>query len=210
MIWFTSDQHYFHRNVIKYCNRPFYAGLWDKLRHKATGNVSDKAVAVMNEELIGRHNVLVKPGDTVYHLGDFSLWKHGPREILHRLNGVHHLIAGNHDWCHPTTGKKNLLHYLEAYKAAGFESIKLEDIISIGGHRVTLSHMPFKTDYGDQRYPDWRPKDEGQILLHGHVHQHWKTRGRMINVGVDVWSYAPVSYDEILFEIALMKTQRVY
>ena len=89
MIFFTSDQHFDHLNVIKYCDRPF------------------RDISHMNEELIRLHNETVAPEDIVYHLGDFSLNKRAPEQVLYRLNGEHHLAAaGNHDWCHPVQAKK--------------------------------------------------------------------------------------------------------
>lgn len=80
-VFFTSDQHFDHGNIIKYCNRPF------------------KTIRDMNEALITNHNAIVKPNDIVYHLGDFAFRNH--REFLRRLNGNHFLIKGNHegkDW----------------------------------------------------------------------------------------------------------------
>lgn len=77
MIWLTSDTHYGHSNIIKYCNRPF------------------KHVDEMDEELIYRHNKLVARDDIVYHLGDFSFGNY--EKYLRRLNGRIHLILGNHD-----------------------------------------------------------------------------------------------------------------
>ncbi len=53
---FTADTHFFHKNIIKYCNRPF------------------NTVEDMNEELIKRWNETVAPDDLVYHLGDFGLY----------------------------------------------------------------------------------------------------------------------------------------
>jgi calcineurin-like phosphoesterase family protein len=66
------------------------------------------------------------------------------------------------------------------------------------GFRVLISHFPFPyADDGDDRgHNDLRPVDDGSTwLLHGHVHNRWKVRReeRMINVGVDVWDYAPVA-----------------
>jgi len=57
MYFFTADEHYYHKNIIKYCNRPF-------------ANVEN-----MNRALIGRHNEVVSNTDTVVHAGDFTLAK---------------------------------------------------------------------------------------------------------------------------------------
>jgi calcineurin-like phosphoesterase family protein len=79
MIFFTSDSHFGHANIIKFCKRPY------------------KWVDEMNEDLIERHNRVVTDSDIVYYLGDFS-FKSDPSEYLCRLNGrEHHLIIGNHD-----------------------------------------------------------------------------------------------------------------
>lgn len=79
-IWFSSDLHFGHANIIKYCNRPF------------------NSANEMDEELITRHNSRVQPDDTIFYLGDLffhnesrALW------ILDRLNGKKTLIYGNHD-----------------------------------------------------------------------------------------------------------------
>jgi calcineurin-like phosphoesterase family protein len=80
MIYFTSDTHFGHHNIIKYCDRPF------------------EDVDHMNEELVKRWNAVVSPDDEVYHLGDFCMGKKSrPKMWLPRLNGTIHLIRGNHD-----------------------------------------------------------------------------------------------------------------
>ena len=79
-IWVTSDLHFGHKNIIKYCDRPY----------KDTNH--------MNEALINNYNSLVAPDDEVYNLGDVCM---GPIENIDkyvpRLNGNVHLIVGNHD-----------------------------------------------------------------------------------------------------------------
>lgn len=80
-IWFTSDTHFGHANIIKYCNRPF-------------SNVDE-----MNEALIANWNDNIKPTDSVYHLGDFS-FEQKPQNTARRLNGNKHLVRGNHDKDH--------------------------------------------------------------------------------------------------------------
>ena len=79
--WFTSDVHFFfHKNIIKYANRPF------------------EDVKSMNEAIIRNWNNVVKNGDNIYSLGDFAFGKIGyVKDILSRLNGNIHLINGNHD-----------------------------------------------------------------------------------------------------------------
>ena len=79
-VFVTSDTHFNHTNIIRFCNRPF------------------KNVAHMNETIISNWNRVVGPEDTVFHLGDFCLG--GSAEwinVLNRLNGKKYLISGNHD-----------------------------------------------------------------------------------------------------------------
>ena len=80
-IYFTSDTHFDHSNIIKYCSRPF------------------KDVNHMNQLLITRWNETVPENGHVYHLGDFAF--HNSVEQLEalrsRLNGKITLILGNHD-----------------------------------------------------------------------------------------------------------------
>ncbi len=86
MLYFTADQHYYHKNIIKYCNRPF------------------KDAREMNEELIRLHNEVVQSEDTVIIVGDFGLASREKLEkIVHRLNGTKHLVLGNHDTYRPHT-----------------------------------------------------------------------------------------------------------
>ena len=67
--------------------------------------------------------------------------------------------------------------------------------------QINLSHFPYKGHEIDDRFLEGQLEDDGNFLLHGHVHSEWKTRNKMINVGVDQWNYAPVSYPELLKEI---------
>ncbi len=168
-MWFTSDQHYGHRNIIDYSSRPF------------------ADVEEMTRELVARHNAAVGVHDTVWHLGDFSLDERLVPKVLPLLNGRHRLVSGNHDRCHPCHKKHQSA--VRKYLHFGFETVSTE--VHMGPW--LLCHLPYVGDSANEpRYPEWRPKDEGKWLLHGHVHELWKTRDRMINVGVDQWGYAPV------------------
>lgn len=87
-VFVTSDLHLGHRNIIKYCARPFPA--WETTE--------------MDEALIANWNRTVRPGDRVFFLGDLTR-NMAPAEnqaYLRRLNGVIGCIRGNHD-----TGLKN-------------------------------------------------------------------------------------------------------
>lgn len=114
-VFFTSDTHFNHTNIIKFCNRPF------------------KDVSHMNETIISNWNRMVGPEDIVFHLGDFCLG--GSAEwinILNRLNGKIYLISGNHDI-------KNLRQNYTKY----FEQIAMQMYIEVDKQKIYLNHCPF-------------------------------------------------------------------
>jgi calcineurin-like phosphoesterase family protein len=78
-IWFTSDWHFGHTNIINFSNRPF-----TDTHH-------------MNCILCDNHNKVVKPNDIVYHLGDIAMNPVQGAKNFNRLNGKFYLIRGNHD-----------------------------------------------------------------------------------------------------------------
>ena len=78
-----------------------------------------------------------------------------------------------------------------------------------GGIEVRLCHFPYEGDSGERdRYVEERPVDDGRWLLHGHVHETWRQRGRMINVGVDAWAGRPVSEQRLVELIQSGATDR--
>jgi calcineurin-like phosphoesterase family protein len=80
-IWYTSDHHFGHHNIIKYCNRYKWV----------------QTVEEMDALLIQRWNEVVGPHDTVWHLGDVFFKNH---EATNKLKGRKNLIVGNHDYKH--------------------------------------------------------------------------------------------------------------
>lgn len=114
-VFFTSDTHFCHTNIIKFCGRPFE-------------NVDE-----MNEVIISNWNKTVGPTDIVYHLGDFCFaGSYEWHTILGRLNGRIHLIIGNHD-------EKNLRQgYMQL-----FESVSYQKRLLIEGYNVYLNHFPY-------------------------------------------------------------------
>jgi calcineurin-like phosphoesterase family protein len=185
-VWFTSDQHFYHTNVIRYSGRPF------------------KTVEEMNEEIIKRWNSVVKRGDFVFCLGDFSLALRPVELFTRRLNGHKILTPGNHDHVHPAHYKKRLERrdrLLKQYNEWGWAKINPWDgdgLLTIADQKVRMTHMPYRDiNYEEQRYRQYRFEDDGKWLLHGHVHEQWTINKKMINVGVDVWNFYPVSLDSI-------------
>jgi calcineurin-like phosphoesterase family protein len=179
--WFTSDHHFGHANIIGYSDRPF------------------ADVEAMDVGLVAAWNAAVAPLDTVWVLGDMALGRIAESlALVGGLNGRKLLLAGNHDRCWAGHGAK-ADGWTERYLDAGFAEVHQGAInLKLGRQRARACHFPYRGDSHDHdRYPDHRPIDSGEWLLHGHVHERWRQRGRMINVGVDVWNYRPVSEAEL-------------
>lgn len=101
-VMFTSDTHFGHANIIRFCDRPY-------------GEANE-----MDEALIANWNRVVSKGQTVFHLGDFAFKgnQSRPAVISHRLNGNIVLIRGNHDNPH-TQRLFNEVHDLAEVIVAG-------------------------------------------------------------------------------------------
>lgn len=174
MIWFTSDLHFGHSAIIDFCQRPF-------------ANVDE-----MDRFLFKTWNNTIKPEDTVYCLGDMCFMQANRGVPLMRaLNGKKILVQGNHDkWS------------LSQYESCGFIVVN-QLMVKVRGVMVKMSHYPYFFDNTyDDRYLDRRPVDEGHLLLCGHAHKaftmlHTDKGTPMINVGVDVWKFKPVSASQI-------------
>lgn len=162
-IWFTSDQHFHHTNIIKHSKRPF------------------EDVKEMNEMMIVNYNSVVRNGDLVYHLGDFSFGTpEQSTSIAKRLAGQRYLVFGNHD----KRLRKERDFLAQWIWAKDFAEIK------VGDQKIVLCHYPFLT---------WAGSHRGAYDLHGHCHGSLKPdpNALRVDVGVDCWNYFPVNYDEI-------------
>jgi calcineurin-like phosphoesterase family protein len=178
--WLTSDLHLGHENIIRYCDRPF------------------RDAAEMDDELVRRWNERVAERDEVWVLGDVAMGSIARSlERVGELRGTKHLVAGNHDRCWP--GNRRHERWVDRYRDAGFATIAVRAEIDLGeGVVLPACHFPYEGDSHDEdRFVPWRPVDDGRWLLHGHVHERWRTDGRQINVGVDVWDYAPVAAEVV-------------
>lgn len=188
-VWFTSDTHFDHRLVAKHRGFTLPDGTTpDPPAHDAF------LVEVWNHH--------VSPKDTVFHLGDVSigsLSRSAP--WLAQLNGTIHLIAGNHDAVHPMNRDsfKKQRAWLEH-----FASIQTGARRKFNGQEFLLSHFPFDGEgarTGPDRHTQWRLRDEGLPLVHGHTHDpeqrlSFSANGTpMLHVGWDAWG-RPVAQEE--------------
>jgi calcineurin-like phosphoesterase family protein len=129
----------------------------------------------MDSQLIKNYNEVVQPDDTVYIVGDFSIRRRGYKmalwNIVDKLKGQKHLILGNHDYLEP-------FDYVDMGFVSVHTALKVDEFI--------LAHDPsIACAIG------------GKTLLHGHVHDLFLQQENAINVGVDVWDFAPVGIDVI-------------
>jgi calcineurin-like phosphoesterase family protein len=154
--YFTSDTHFGHANIIKYCNRPF------------------QTVDEMDTAMIERWNKVVHFGDKVYHLGDFC-WKGSIEIIRYKLNGTIYLIEGNHDKL--SEQQKRYFSWVRPY----YELV-------LDKQRIVLFHYAMRV---------WHRCERGSWHLFGHSHGGLPQYGKSIDVGVDVWDFAPVSMDQL-------------
>ena len=142
MTYFISDTHFFHDNVIQFDKRPY------------------KTMDEMLEDMLRKWNNKVTDRDHVYILGDY-LWKVGDEQIAwaKQLNGIKHLIRGNHDCKNISTKIKNLFVSIKDYDEIKIPYNSPDGLIA--NQYVILSHyfLPF---YNKHRY--------GGIHLHGHSH----------------------------------------
>lgn len=185
--FFTSDWHFGHVNILTHVPaRREYLGL------SPEADVND-----MNDALVELWNRQVKPTDDVWVIGDMCMGKVA-ETITHvgRLNGHKYLIMGNHDRPHPVATKNpdKRAEWHEMYKEY-FDGIHMDMIYDFDGIEIEVNHFPFPgNDHtsGSERYnatdiAEWSPVDVGQPLVHGHVHDHYKVRDKMLNVGIDAW-----------------------
>lgn len=189
--FWTSDEHFGHANIIRYCARPF-----DDVAH-------------MNRVMAENWIKTVSEDDEVHILGDVTLGNLTEAlAIVKDLPGRKTLYAGNHDQCWAGRGRRHH-RFIERYmNEGGFDAIlQGPQTAMVGKHAVLVSHFPYTGDSKDSdRHSEHRPIDLGLPLLHGHVHEKWLVKDRMINVGVDVWDFTPVHDDTLIQMLDNMAT----
>lgn len=135
----------------------------------------------MNQALIDNWNSVVKPGDLVYHMGDFAIGsKYNAWDIdyiISQLKGQIILIRGNHD-------DKNMGKFEEWFAKVEY----LEYIKTDCGDKLMLCHYPMRS---------WRTSIHGSFHLHGHCHGNLEPWGRSLDVGMDAIGFYPKPWEYI-------------
>lgn len=178
MIYFTADTHFGHENVIRFCDRPF------------------SCAAEMDEVLIKNWNGRVRSHDTVYIVGDMFLHSVNAEQILKRLKGRKRLITGNHDG--------SWMAALDTAKY--FESVDLFLETTDGKRAITLCHYPLLS---------WKHSARS-YMIHGHIHNDRRAdfwpliagRERVLNAGVDINGFMPVTFEELVENNARFKGEK--
>lgn len=168
-VFFTSDLHFGHENIVKFAKRPF------------------KDVTEMDETLIKNWNDTVKDGDDLFFVGDLSFHKAAEtKKILSRLNGNKYMIRGNHDMNRINDDLKKRFIWVK-----DLHTIKIRDFDVHGGYqKIVLCHYALRV---------WDCKHYGSWNLHGHSHGSLTMLDglKQLDVGCDVWGYKPVSYEKV-------------
>lgn len=169
-IWFSSDHHFHHFNIIRYADRPF------------------KTVKEMNDHMVELHNKWVKPQDHWYCLGDVTMERDNRGyglQVLKRMNGHKRLILENHDHY----AMKHYLEYFEKVMAMNvLDRMRFTHIpvhpLSMGGVLANVHGHIHQT-----------PSPEPVIRVNKETQE--VTVRPYINICVEQTGYQPVSLDWI-------------
>jgi len=177
-IFFISDFHIGHKNVIKFDGRPF-------------DNVDE-----MHVELLKRWNDIITDNDIVYYLGDLAFCRDETTKwFIYSLKGKINYILGNHDRMKDIV-KFGRFDNIHEYGTEIF--IKDDDNKgargSDGYQQIIMTHYPILS---------WNRAHYGSWHLHGHCHgslmkynQDYYKR-KVMDVGCNVINYTPISYQEV-------------
>ncbi|MBA9034320.1 metallophosphoesterase [Rhizobium leguminosarum] len=160
--YFTADHHFGHALMLQF--RPF------------------DTVEEMDRYLIEAWNSVVKDGDIVWHLGDFSYHDDArTASIFSQLKGRKRLILGNHDLDNRGDIRKSIAALAWDLEPTHYAECKQD------GERVILNHYAQRT---------WSASAYGSWHLYGHSHGRLPAYGRSRDCGVDCadLGYAPASF----------------
>ena len=175
-LFFTSDPHFGHENILKYCHRPF------------------SSIEEHDEELIRLWNETVPEDGIVFILGDIGFCSENYlKTILNRLNGKIYWIIGNHDWRRITPGIMNR-----------FECITQQMVITVDNKLIYLNHFPFLCYPNSDRHPVYQffgHVHSGPLSGSSDISRLVHLNKRQYDVGVDNNEYKPISFQDIMKKI---------
>lgn len=179
--WFTSDLHFGHERVAR------IRGFSSTEDHDT--RIFDNWCSLVQEE------------DRVWVLGDLAVSIGSYRralEIIRGLPGTKFLVWGNHDPGHPL---HRTAHKDAGWASSGFAYAAAYGRIRINKQNILLSHFPYTGDHGEDRYSQYRFRNEGLPIIHGHTHSRNQLSragdALQIHVGVDAWDLKPVPISTI-------------
>jgi calcineurin-like phosphoesterase family protein len=183
-IWFTSDTHFGHKNIVR--------GVSEWSPDKRGGCRNFDTVDDMNFVLINSINAVVKHDDILYHLGDWSFGGHeNIQKFRNQINCREiHLIFGNHDeHIEPTDSTYRGCFSSTQYVKQFSLPIDSKKSGKYGKQLFFLSHYSHQV---------WNKSHKGAIHLFGHSHGTIEGIGKSMDVGVDTNDFYPYHLDEIL------------
>jgi len=168
-IFLTADLHLGHKNIITYSKRPF------------------TTVEEMDKVLIANWNSKVKPGDTIYHVGDFAYGKSNNIEAyIRRLKGKIVFILGSHD--------RELVRALKKRQWKVHPSLMIKEY----GEEIFLAHHAHRV---------WPKSHYGTIHGFGHSHGCLPDYRLSTDVGVDNNNLFPVNVLDIIERMKPIREQ---
>ena len=170
-IFFISDLHLGHKNIIKYDERPF------------------KDLDEMHTKIIQNWNAVVSPKSIVYFLGDLSLGKNY-EYIVHSLNGQKHMIMGNHDHFEDIKS----LNAFQKIHEYGTEIKVIDKDSKYGYNQIILSHYPLLV-WNKHHYGSWHLHGHCHGSLISRVRDYYKRK--VLDVGCNVIDHTPISYQQV-------------
>lgn len=174
MIYFTSDTHFYHKNIIEFCHRPV------------------SSVEEMNDLMIKKWNERITPDDIIYHLGDF-FWCNGNKaaEIIAQLNGKIRWVRGNHDSSDHIKKCGGFVEWVKDYHEEIFDLPYVDEDGNekISKQLIVMCHYPIYS---------WNRMVHGSWMVHGHCHGSLGTElCARYDAGVDYNNMAPISLNEL-------------
>lgn len=198
-IWFTSDTHYWHKNIT------LGVSVW---KDKETNCRDFETTEEMSSHIVDQINKYVGQDDILFHLGDWSfgginnIWNFRNRIICKNI----HLILGNHD--HHIANRKLLPNCYSSEYYYTMDDLRIEERlyadeifmsvqqyleIDIDGILTVLMHYPIQ---------EWNDRFKRSYHLFGHVHGRIPHGNGRIDVGMDnafkvLGEYRPFAWADI-------------